>query len=320
MVRCQEDEDIIRIETPLIQTAIRTTGYVSGTMAGTCCDKRTGVTDPGFGLHIMDFLLAPGWRGDEYSKDRMHHGNLPKHTVEGPQICTRAGHLDYTIIRGARHIAVQQWFVFTEPGEGYQAGSRWKQTLLFLPDTRYFLSCETITSVNDVEDLFYRIDMPGHLKHDRRGPFQQIYLSYHGLINREAFRSDFPPDERFFYTRHDTMIPDRFIRAYLLTADRGPSTWLAGMTLDPAAPCEAWCHQRGYVCFIQENHRRPVGKGESFGAAYIVGYFDSIDEMNQTYDRYKGTKYIEVDAEHFTFLREIPQGTETRFGTCISQT
>lgn len=307
MLSCQESGDIIRIETSLLQAAIRTTGYVSGLMEGTFRDKATGVRDPGFGIHIMDLLLAPGWREDGYLRNRMLHGDLPKHSVEGPQICARAGHLDHTIIRGAQHIAVKQWFIFTESGQGYQAGSQWEQILLFLPDTRYFLSCETITSVNDVDALFYRIDMPGHLKHDRGSTFQQIYLSYDGLIESEAFLTDFAPDERFLYTRDESAIPDRFIRAYQLRFDQDPAPWLAGMTLDPAVPCEAWCHQRGYVCFIQENHRRPVAKGETFGAAYIVGYFDSIDEMNRIYDRYKGMKYIEVDVEHFALLSEIPQ-------------
>ena len=305
-IRCEEKDGIIHIQTPLIHAAVRTVGYVSGTMAGTFLDRATGITDPGFGLHIMDFLLAPGSREDGYTRDRMLHGSSPKHYVEGPQICTQAGRLEYTIFRSAGHIAVRQWFTFTDPGGGYQAGSRWEQTLLFLPDARYFLSCETVTSANDADALFYRIDMPGHLKHDGGDTFEQIYLSYHGLISSEEFLSDFAPDERFFYMRDDSTIPDRFIRAYLLPSERGSSAWLAGMTLDPAVPCEAWCHQRGYVCFIQENHRRPVRRGETIGAAYIVGYFDSIDEMNATYDRYKGIKHIEADAEHFALLSDIP--------------
>ena len=306
MINCQESDGIVRIETPRIQAAVRTAGYVSGTMAGTFCDRATGIVDPGFGLHIMDFLLAPGWRDDEYHRDLMVHGDLPKHDVEGPQICTRAERLDYTIIRGARHLALRQSFTFTEAGPGYRPGSRWEQTLLFLPDTRYMLSCEAITSANAVEDLFYRIDMPGHLKHEQGQGFRQIYLSYAGLIDPEEFLEDFPPDGRFLYIRDEAAIPDRFVRAYLLGSDQGPSAWLAGMTLDPAAPCEAWCHQRNYVCFIQENHRRPVERGETFGAAYVVGYFDSVDEMNQVYDQYRGAKYIQVDEEGFALMDEFP--------------
>ena len=71
------------------------------------------------------------------------------------------------------------------------------------------------------------------------------------------------------------------IRAYQVKRDAKPGPWLAGMTLDPAAVSEAWCHQRGYICFIEELHRRDVKAGESFGAAYIVGWFDEVKEMER---------------------------------------
>jgi hypothetical protein len=67
------------------------------------------------------------------------------------------------------------------------------------------------------------------------------------------------------------------------------------MTLDPAAVSEAWCHQRGYVCFIQELHMRPVRAGETFGAAYIVGWFDSLKEMEAVYDRFRGRSRIVLE-------------------------
>jgi hypothetical protein len=87
------------------------------------------------------------------------------------------------------------------------------------------------------------------------------------------------------------------IRAYQLrdpaTGKAGP--WLAGMTLDPAVVSEAWCHQRGYVCMIEEFCGRPIKAGESFSAAFIVGYFDSVDEMHAVYDAHKGHTAVEVD-------------------------
>ena len=43
-------------------------------------------------------------------------------------------------------------------------------------------------------------------------------------------------------------------------ARTGP--WLLGMTLDPAIVSEAWCHQRGYVCMIEEFGERPIKAGE----------------------------------------------------------
>ncbi|MCP5117349.1 MAG: hypothetical protein GY953_41525 [bacterium] len=63
------------------------------------------------------------------------------------------------------------------------------------------------------------------------------------------------------------------------------------MTLNPKDVSEAWCHQRGYVSFIQELHGRPVKAGESFGAAYVVGYFDDVSEMERVYDRYRGAPH-----------------------------
>jgi hypothetical protein len=71
------------------------------------------------------------------------------------------------------------------------------------------------------------------------------------------------------------------------------------MTLDPAAVSEAWCHQRGYVSFIQELHARPVKAGESFGAAYVIGWFDDVEEMQEVYDRYKGATNIVIKGGDF---------------------
>ncbi|MFN0171184.1 MAG: hypothetical protein ACKV22_32610, partial [Bryobacteraceae bacterium] len=51
---------------------------------------------------------------------------------------------------------------------------------------------------------------------------------------------------------------------------------------------EAWCHQRGYVCMIEEFGGRPIRPGQSFSAAFIVGFFDSIEEMERVYDRHAG--------------------------------
>jgi hypothetical protein len=66
------------------------------------------------------------------------------------------------------------------------------------------------------------------------------------------------------------------------------------MTLDPAIVSEGWCHQRGYVCMIEEFGERPIRAGEHFSAAFLVGFFDSIDEAEKVYDNYKGAKEVEV--------------------------
>jgi hypothetical protein len=85
--------------------------------------------------------------------------------------------------------------------------------------------------------------------------------------------------------------------------DGKPGPWIAGMTLDPSATSEAWCHQRGYVCFIQELHGKPIKKGESFGAAYVVGYFDDVAEMKKTYDKFRGMTGIEIEGNRFKLVK-----------------
>ena len=75
----REVKDGLEIETDQLVAKVNSKGYVSGIAAGTFRDKMTGAKEQGFGLHIMDFLLAPGWRDDGYSRDAKVHGNL----VEG---------------------------------------------------------------------------------------------------------------------------------------------------------------------------------------------------------------------------------------------
>jgi hypothetical protein len=317
-IKVKETDDYVQIETDALQARINKKGYVSGIAAGTLLDKKTGAKDLGFGLHIMDFLMAPGWRDDGYSRDPLLHGrekkkgaapgepgffDLSKHYVEGPQICTQAKELKPEIIEGKDFVAIRLRFTFTQPAKGFKAGSTWEQTLLFRPGVRYVLSAERITSVNDVDDLFYRIDMPGHIKHKQGDTFEQVYLSYRDRpIPASEFKEDFAPDAKFLYQRQEGKVPPRIIRAYQVKRDGKPGPWLAGMTLDPAEVSEAWCHQRGYVCMIEELHRKKVRAGESFGAAYVVGWFDDVAEMEKVYDAHKGKKSIVI--ENGTFRLE----------------
>jgi hypothetical protein len=231
--------------------------------------------------------------------DSPSHGKIEKHYVEGPQICTQAKELTPEIIRGDDFLAVRFKYTFSKPGKGYKAGSTWEQTLVFQNGLRYFFSAERITSVNDHPALFYRIDMPGHIKHKNGDNFEKIWLSYEGDIPASEFARDFPPDAKHLYQRQQGKIPERMIRAYQVKRDGKPGPWLAGMTLDPAEVSEAWCHQRGYVCFIEELHLKPVKAGASFGAAYIVGWFDSKDEMTAVYDKHKGATKITISGGKF---------------------
>jgi hypothetical protein len=45
---------------------------------------------------------------------------------------------------------------------------------------------------------------------------------------------------------------------------------------------------------IEEFGGRPIKAGQSFSAAFVVGFFDSIEEMNEVYDRYAGHNYLEA--------------------------
>jgi hypothetical protein len=300
-----EDDQRIRIQGSTLEAAVRKQGYVSGVEGGSLLDRKTGFRDVGFGLDIVDWIMEPG--SDEAYRDKLagdlpylfnnaYHGKRPKRSIEGPQICTKAKQLSPVVTLGTDFVAVKQNFKYHLAAPGKKAGSTWEQTIIFPAGKRYFISSDKITAVNASEAMFLRIDMPGHIKHNRGDSFSEVYLSYHGRIPAKEFFADFPPDERFHYLRQTGKIPQRMIRAYRIrdpkTGKDGP--WLAGMTLNPADVYEAWCHQRGYVCMIEEIGGRPIQSGESFSAAFIVGFFDSIDEMHQVYDQHAGNSGLTV--------------------------
>ena len=299
MATVRQEEKLIRIETDCYQATIQTEGYVSGISAGSFIDKRTGVSDLSFGLCITDFLLEPGIDDEETSADFCYnwgdviHGDIPKRYVELPQICTQARKLPYKILEGKDFVAVKQWFNWSSARSPYKEGSLWEQWLVFPNSVRWFLAYDKVTSVNTVDNLILRMDMPGHIKHQKGKDFDQIYLSYYDCISSKAFIEDFPPDTSYLYQRQKDKIPKRYIRAYQLPN----GTWLAGMTLDPSIVYEAWCHQRGYVCMIQEIGGTLIRAGESFGAVHIVGFFESIAEMKNIFDTYQGAKTIQVETD-----------------------
>jgi hypothetical protein len=308
-----EDEAQIKLSTDKLQAVIRKQGYVSGTAAGSLLDKQTGLRDAGFGLDIVDWIMEPG--SDEAYRDQLpkemvyqfgnaYHGQRAKRSIEGPQICTQAKQLAPKIIRGQDFVAIEQSFQYQTAAPGKKAGSTWTQRIVFPVGQRYFISSDRIDAVNDSPAMFLRIDMPGHIKHKQGDSFSEVHLSYFERpIPAKEFLTDFAPDERFNYRRETweasgKMLPQRMIRGYRLrdpaTGKDGP--WLLGMTLEPSVVSEAWCHQRGYVCMIEEFGERPIKAGESFSAAFIVGYFDSLTEANKVYDQHRGTTGLTVDS------------------------
>jgi hypothetical protein len=171
---------------------------------------------------------------------------------------------------------------------------------------------DKIETVNSSVEMFLRNDTPGCVRHEQGDTFSEMYLSYlsgpDGLrIPSSEFFSPFPPDLKFNYRRDTHRTPEHFIRAYHLrdkeTGKEGP--WLAGMTLDPSVVYEAWCSQRpgGIIVMIEEVYGKPIKAGESFSAAHLVGYFETIDEMHTTYNQYKGHTGLSVDESGWQLLK-----------------
>jgi hypothetical protein len=316
--RAAENDEQIEIRTSALEAVVRKKGYVTGVAGGTLLDRKTGFRDAGFGLDIVDWIMEPG--SDEayrdqlpgdlaYTFNNLFHGKTPKRCIEGPQICTQAKELSPEILSGPDWVGVRSRFRYRLAAPGKKTGSEWEQVLVFPEGKRYFLSMDRITTVNGGKDLFLRLDMPGHIKHGGGDTFSEVYLSYQGTIPASEFLHDFAPDERFNYRRDRDAVPKRFIRAYHLrdphTGKDGP--WLAGMTLRPDIVHEAWCHQRGYICMIEEfglpPKHRALRPGGSFSAAFVVGFFDSIEEMNRVYDQYAGHTRLEVAADRWRLAR-----------------
>jgi hypothetical protein len=317
-IQVTENNVGIQISTSALQATVVRRGFITGVSGRTLVDKKTGFRDVGFGLDSVDCPLESGSdygyrdqlsRYIIYNFNDIFHGKIAKRWTEGPQICT-AGTVHPELIRGKNFVAVRMSFTYNIAAPGRKAGSEWTQTMVFPEGKRYFISADRLTTVNASPDLALRTDMPGHIKHNKGDTFSEIYLSYYGKIPSSLFLSDFAPDEKFRYYRGSGQVPERFIRAYHLRDEKTgqPGPWLAGMTLDPTVVSDAWCHERsyravpqsgepGYVCMIEEFGGRPVQPGDSFSAAFLIGYFDSIDEMNEVYDRYKGHDGLIVDGK-----------------------
>jgi hypothetical protein len=318
-IKVEETEQKISIATPQLEAGINKKGYVTGIAAGTFLDKTSGFRDPGYGLDIVDWIMEDG--SDEAYRDQLpkemvyqfgnaYHGATPKRSIEGPQICTQAKELSPVVVKGKDFVAVKTSWNYRTATPGKKAGSTWEQVIVIPEGKRYFVSSDKITSVNDVAAPFLRLDMPGHIKHKGGDTFTEVYLSYASPkpIPASEFAQNFAPHEKFNYRRDKDKAPPRFIRAYHLrdpkTGKDGP--WLAGMTLRPDGVTEAWCHERGYVCMIEE-FGPPAGKGvkagESFSAAFVVGYFDSIEEMERVYDQYAGAMAVEASEAGWKLTR-----------------
>ena len=338
-----EDDRAIKVETDLLEAVIPKRDpkhWMTGIEKGSFLDKTTGFREVGDGLMVVDWLMEAGsdeswadqaiapdgnglgrytWYENETDPARrayalMAHGSSHrKRMVEGPQLCHRMKPVEPEVIRGPDFVAVKTTYTFEYAAPGREAGSRWTQLVVFPRGKRYFVLMDRIDSVNDSDEMFLRNDTPGCVRHQDGDTFSEMYLSYlsgpEGVrIPSSEFFTPFPPDLKFGYRRDTHRTPETFIRAYHLrdpkTGAAGP--WLAGLTLDPSVVYEAWCSQRpgGIIVMIEEIHGKPVKAGESFSAAHIVGYFDTIEEMHEVYDRYKGHTGLTADASGWRLLRD----------------
>lgn len=332
-VTITEDDRAIKVETVELEAVIPKNNpkqWMTGIEKGSFLDKKTGFREAGDGLMVIDWLMEAGsdasYANDVIAPDghgvgrytwyenetdparreyaRMAHGTSHrKRMVEGPQLCHRMKPVKPQVIRGSDFVAVTTTFRYEYAAPGRKPGSTWTQRIVFPKGERYFLLMDRVDSVNDSSEMFLRNDTPGCIRHKQGDTFSEIYLSYlsgpMGLrIPASEFLTPFPPDLKFGYRRDTHQTPARFIRAYHLrdpkTGKDGP--WLAGLTLEPTVVYEAWCSQRpgDIIVMIEEIHGRPVKAGESFSAAHLVGYFDSIESMNEVYDRYKGHTALEA--------------------------
>jgi hypothetical protein len=340
--RVTEDERAIKIETDKLEAVIPKKNpkqWMTGIEKESFLDKTTGFREAGDGLMVIDWLMEAGsdeawsdrviapdgngvgryrWHANETDPEaksyaRMAHGSSHrKRMVEGPQLCHRMKSVQPEVIRGPEFVAVTTTYQYEFAAPGRKPGSRWTQRIVFPKGERYFILMDKIDSANDSDEMFLRNDTPGCVRHERGNTFSEMYLSYLGgpdglRIPSSEFFAPFPPDAKFGYRRDTNKTPAHFIRAYHLrdkeTGKAGP--WLAGLTLEPSVVYEAWCSQRpgGIIVMIEEINGRPVKAGESFSAAHVVGYFDTVEDMHRVYDRYKGHTALDADTSGWRLVK-----------------
>jgi hypothetical protein len=321
--RVTESDNSIKIETDKLEAVIPKRSpkqWMTGIEKGSFLDKATGFREAGDGLLVVDWLMEPGsdeaWqkmgmKTDRYLFNNDYHGKSPKRILEGPQLCHKMKPVKPEVIRGKEFVAVKTTYRYEHAAPGHKAGSQWTQLLVFPKGQRYFFSMDRIDTVNNSEAMFLRTDMPGCVRHKRGETFSEIYLSYLDgpkgkRIPPSEFYNVFSPDDKFTYRRGKDKLPEHFIRGYRVrdpkTGKQGP--WLAGMALESSIVYEAWCNQRpGIIIFILEIGGRKIRAGESFSGAYIVGYFDTIEEMHAVNARYKGHTALHADKTGWKLLK-----------------
>ena len=339
--RVIEDDRAIKIETTQLEAVVPKKNpkqWMTGIEKQSFLDKATGFREAGDGLMVIDWLMEAGsdaaygnqvlakdgegvgryvWHENETTPGmrayaaNAHGTSHRKRMVEGPQLCHRMKPVQPKVTQGKDHVAVETTYRYEYGAPGRKGGSKWTQLIVFPRGKRYFVLMDRIDTVNDSPEMFLRNDTPGCVRHEKGDTFSEMYLSYlsgpKGLvIPSSEFFTPFPPDLKFGYRRDTHRTPQHFIRAYHLrdkvTGKDGP--WLAGLTLEPSVVYEAWCSQRqGIIVMIEEVYGKPIKAGQSFSAAHIVGFFDSIEEMHDVYEEHKGHTRLAANASGWKLLK-----------------
>ncbi len=340
--KATEDDRAIKIETDKLEAVIPKRNpkqWMTGIEKGSFLDKTTGFREIGDGLMVIDWLMEAGsdaewsdkviapdghgvgrysWHENETDPARQEYTRLAhgtshrKRVVEGPQLCHRMKPVQPKIIRGKDFVSVETTYQYEYAAPGRKPGSRWTQLVVFPAGVRYFVLMDRIETVNDSDEMFLRNDTPGCVRYEKGDTFSELYLSYlsgpKGMrIPSSEFFTPFPPDLKFGYRRDTHRAPEHFIRSYHLrdkqTGKDGP--WLAGLTLEPSVVYEAWASQRpgNIIVMIEEIHGRPTKAGDTFSAAHIVGYFDTIDEMHALYAKHKGHTALVADEQGWKLVK-----------------
>ncbi|MGL4463721.1 MAG: hypothetical protein ACRDD1_21665 [Planctomycetia bacterium] len=341
--RVTETDDKIKIETDKLQAVVpkkKDKQWMTGIEKQSFLDKATGYRELGDGLMVIDWLMEAGsdaayrdqlaavedkglgsylWFENEKDPARKAHAlnahgsSQRKRPIEGPQLCPWMKPVKPVIIRGKDFVAVKTTYKYEYAAPGRKPGSTWTQLVVFPQGVRYFLLMDKIDSVNDSDEMFLRNDTPGCVRHVKGDTFSEMYLSYLNgpkglMIPSSEFFEPFPPDLKFNYRRDTHKMPEHFIRAYHFRDPKtgAPGPWLAGLTLEPSVVYEAWASQRlnnNIIVMIEEVHGRPVKAGESFSAAHIIGFFDTVEEMHALFDKYKGRTALTADKDGWALTK-----------------
>ena len=278
----------VRVETDRIRWHRHARATSAASRPARSSTTRPGARDLGFGLSIMDFLLEPAARPTPIPDGQYR---LRRPGPRRPAQALRRGPANLHAGEGAAAEVIHgEASSRSDCVAGFTSPSRDRATRPARPGSRRSSSsraCATSSppsgspASTTSTTCSTASTCPATSSTRTATRFEQVYLSYLDKpIPAAAFKDDFAPDEKYLYQRERRKRPAADDPRLSGEAGRQAGAVAGGHDARPGGDVsEAWCHQRGYVCFIQELHGRPVKAGETFGAAYLVGWFDDIAAM-----------------------------------------